>query len=165
MPAFPPKDVQRSPIPICTIMKNSREKSRVLPKAFDLFTGTGSVANRLRELGYHVTTLDIRPSCDPNICVDILTWRYWEVFSPGDFEVIGASVPCTEYSLAKQEAIQILGGLIVWLKKTFEIINYFQPSYWWVENPRSGYLKDREIVKNVPYLDLYYCLFSDWGYN
>ena len=102
----PPKDVQRSPIPICTIMKNSWEKSRVLPKALDLFTGTGSVANRLRELGYHVTTLDIRPWCDPNICVDILTWRYWEVFSPGDFEVIGASVPCTEYSLAKTKGVR-----------------------------------------------------------
>ena len=85
--------------------------------------------------------------------------------SPGDIEVIGASVPCTEYFLAKTKGVRNFRWADRLVEKTFEIINYFQPSYWWVENPRSGYLKDREVVKNVPYLDLDYCQFSDWGYK
>jgi len=113
----PLKMFQKSPIHICTTMKNAREKFQVLPKALDLFTGTGSVANRLRELGYHVTTLDIRPSCDPNICVDILTWRCWRFCHPETLRLLVQVSLVLNTSLLKQKAFEILGGLIGWLKR------------------------------------------------
>jgi len=119
---------------------------------------------RLKELGFQVMSIDIRRSVNPTFCQDILTWNYQE-YPPGFLEVIGASVPCTEYSRAKTKGsrnFQLADSLVA---KTLEIIQYFQPKFWWVENPRTGCLKDREIVKGIPYLDLDYCQFSDWGYQ
>jgi hypothetical protein len=49
--------------------------------------------------------------------------------------------------------------------KTFEIINYFDPYLWFVENPQTGKLKDRKIMKNIPFYDVSYCMYSDWGYE
>ena len=51
------------------------------------------------------------------------------------------------------------------VRKTLEIIEYFGPKMWWIENPRGGYLKTRNILDNYPYVDIDYCQFSDWGYN
>jgi hypothetical protein len=61
------------------------------------------VARRLRELGYEVLTLDIDPKTKPDIFQDILAWDYTQ-YSPGTFQIIAASVPCTEYSVAKTTA-------------------------------------------------------------
>ena len=45
-------------------------------KALDLFSGSGSVSKRLKELGYEVVTLDINPRCRPDIVCDILKWPF-----------------------------------------------------------------------------------------
>jgi len=87
------------------------------PMALDLFCGTKSVSNRLTELGFQVVSVDNRPSTNPTFCVNILTWKYWEVFRPGDFEVIGASPPCTEYSRAKTIRTRDLEGADQLVKK------------------------------------------------
>ena len=120
------------------------------PLALDLFCGTKSLTNRLTELGYRVVSVDNRTATEPTFCVDILTWRYWEFFRPGEFEVIGASPPCTEYSQAKTIMTRDLEGTDLLVKKAFEIIAYFNPKFWWVENPRSGLLKERgwSVVSN-----------------
>jgi hypothetical protein len=34
-----------------------------------------------------------------------------------------------------------------------------------MENPQRGQLKDREVVKGLPYYDVSYCMYSDWGYE
>ncbi len=47
--------------------------------------------------------------------------------------------------------------------KTLEILQYFQPEIWWIENPRGGMLKDRSFMKGIPYIDVDYCQFADWG--
>ena len=52
-----------------------------------------------------------------------------------------------------------------WLEKTPEIIHYLRPKMWWIENPRTGYLKTRPIMDNIPFVDIDYCQFSDWGYQ
>ena len=49
--------------------------------------------------------------------------------------------------------------------KTFEIIEYFQPKSWFIENPRRGKLSQRPYMKSVPFVDVDYCHFSDWGYQ
>ena len=49
--------------------------------------------------------------------------------------------------------------------KTQEIIDYFNPPIWWIENPRTGFLQTREIIKGIPFVNLDYCQFSDWGYQ
>ena len=49
--------------------------------------------------------------------------------------------------------------------KVMHIIEYFQPKFWWIENPRNGQLKSRPMMKNIPFVDIDYCQFSDWGYQ
>jgi hypothetical protein len=51
------------------------------------------------------------------------------------------------------------------VKKTLEIINYFNCENWFMENPQSGKLKDRDYMKDIPYYDVDYCKYSDWGYR
>jgi hypothetical protein len=47
--------------------------------------------------------------------------------------------------------------------KALEIIRYFKPERWYLENPRMGLLKDRPCMENIPFVDVDYCQFADWG--
>ena len=134
-------------------------------RALDLFSGTGSVAKRLRELGFMVITLDVSPKHKPDILVNILRWKYQQRFPPGYFDLIVSSPPCEEYSQAKTTAERDLGYSDKCVRKTLEIVKYFQPKMWWLENPRNGLLKNRPFMKNIPFVDVDYCQFSDWGYK
>ena len=130
-----------------------------------LFSGTHSVGNRLKELGYEVVSLDIRKNTRPTISCDVLECDYKNIFPPGHFRVIAASVPCTEYSQAKTIGVRDMKNADKLVACVFDIIEYFQPKFWWIENPRTGYLKDREIMQGIPFVDIDYCQFCDWGYK
>ena len=103
------------------------------PKALDLFSGTGSVASRLRDLGYEVVTLDKDPKAKAQIIVDVMLWQY-KRFPPKFFDLIAASVPCNEYSMAKTVGWRNLKMADESTQKVLEIIEYFKPGLWWVEN-------------------------------
>ena len=51
--------------------------------------------------GFNVVSLDCQPSAKADITIDILGWDYKKDYKPGDFALIAARVPCTEYSVAK----------------------------------------------------------------
>ena len=51
------------------------------------------------------------------------------------------------------------------VKKSLEIIDYFKPRIWILENPATGNLRKREVVKDIPFYDVDYCMYSDWGYK
>jgi len=126
-------------------------------RLLDLFTGTQSVAKVARELGFDVTTLDIDKRCGADICVCITEWDYTS-FPPGHFDIIWASPPCQTFSCARkcnigktiqgevmthetlQRDLEQFG--IPLLRKTEEIIQYFQPTYFFIENPGTGKMKD-----------------------
>ena len=44
-------------------------------------------------------------------------------------------------------------------------MDYFRPKLWWIENPRSGLLVRRTCVSHLPFIDVDYCQFSEWGYQ
>ena len=134
-------------------------------RALDLFSGTGSVGSRLREWGFQVTSLDNNPNCKADMCLDIMTWDYKRQHSPGYFQVIAASVPCEEYSSAKTTQVRDLGKADLIVRKVLEIVAYFQPGLWWIENPRKGWLRHRGFMQGLPFVDLDYCQFSEWGYQ
>ena len=71
-------------------------------KLLDLFTGTGSIANVARDLGFEVVSLDIDPKCNPDICADITEFDYQSQFEPGSFDIIWASPPCQTFSCARK---------------------------------------------------------------
>ena len=70
-----------------------------MPRALELFSGTNSVGELLRQNGWEVASLDNRPKYNPNITTNITTWDYTQ-YPKGHFEYIHASPPCTEYSRA-----------------------------------------------------------------
>ena len=134
------------------------------PRALDLFSGTGSVARRLKDLGYEVTTLDIDPRANALITTDVMHWEFTK-YPRKHFQLIAASVPCNEYSIAKTVGQRDLQGADRVVRKVLEIIKYFEPEQWWIENPRTGMLKDRPFMKDLPFVDVDYCQYSAWGYR
>ena len=47
--------------------------------------------------------------------------------------------------------------------KVREIIDYFKPQYYFIENPQTGQMKT--YITDLPYYDVDYCKYSDWGYK
>jgi hypothetical protein len=116
-----------------------------MPRLLELFAGTGSVGRAYRQLGWDVMSLDINPG--HSIQADILDWAYAD-FEPGYFDAIHASPPCTQYSIARTNAKtpRDLDGADAIVRRTLEIIHYFQPSVWTMENPYSGMMKSRPCM-------------------
>ena len=95
-----------------------------------------------------------------------MLWDY-KVYPPGHFDAIWASPCCTHYSVARTTAraprnFEWADGLVL---KTLEIIKYFDPPVWYIENPQSGLLKTRPFMENLGFTDLDYCCYSYWGYR
>ena len=147
-------------------------------KVLELFSGTGSVGKVAKSLGWEVLSLDLELEAD--IKIDIMDWDY-KAYPRNSFDIVWASPPCTFYSNLQNCWIgrKRKDGTIVtkeWIeeqrtisdnliKRTLEIIDYFNPEYWFMENPQRGQLKDREVVKGLNYYDVSYCMYSDWGYE
>ena len=144
----------------------------------ELFSGTGSIGKVCMEIGWNVISLDLDERAD--IICDILDWNYKE-YSPDYFNMIWASPPCDNYSILNYGNIgrtmksgvkcsrdTINKGCLEadkLVKKVLEIIEYFNPEVWFIENPQTGMLKDRSFMKELTFIDLDYCMFSNWGYR
>ena len=143
----------------------------------ELFSGTGSFGKVAKELDYNVVSLDLILKAD--IQINIMDWDY-KSYPKNSFDIIWASPPCTAYSQLKKcwYNRKLKDGTIYSkelhedemnqsdhiIKRTLDIINYFNPLIWFIENPLST-LKDRQIMKNIPYYICDYCKYSDWGYK
>ena len=155
-------------------------------RLLELFSGTQSVGKVAKKKGYEVISLDIndyKGKYPPTHKVDILEWDYKQ-YPSGYFDVIWASPPCLYYSilqycwLGREKRIngvlttfteEMLDANILladeWVLKTFEILDYFKPNLWFIENPQTSRLKDRYFMEDLPYYDVDYCKYSDWGYR
>ena len=146
-------------------------------KVLELFSGTGSVGKVCSELGWETLSLDLEMKADINI--DLMEWDY-KKYPKDSFDVIWASPPCTYYSNLQHSWIgrKKKNGIITThetieeqrkesdklIERTFEIIEYFNPHWWFLENPLSC-LKDRDVMKDKPYYVVDYCKYCDWGYR
>jgi hypothetical protein len=136
-------------------------------RLLDLFTGTHSVGTVARALEFEVVSLDL---ADASICCDVMEWDYASAYPVGYFDVIWTSPPCTWFSHARYKNVGRFGitresiesdihtdGLPL-LRKTQEIIDYFKPKHYFIENPDSGQMK--RFLTDLPYYRVDYCMYG-----
>ena len=139
-------------------------------KVLELFAGSRSVGKIAEELGMEVFSSDLIEFEGIHYPISILDFDVTKVpFQP---DVIWASPPCTGFSVAaighhwaggkgayipKTETAKLGIELV---KKTLEIINHFQPTYWFMENPR-GVLRKLDVVKELKRNSVTYCQYGD----
>lgn len=136
----------------------------------ELFAGSRSIGKQAEKLGMNVFSSDINNFEGINYVVNILEFDVTKVpFQP---DIIWASPPCTSFSVAsighhwtggKGAYIPKTDGARLGLKlveKTLEIINHFQPTHWFIENPR-GVLRKMEIMKGLKRNTVTYCQYGD----
>jgi len=139
-------------------------------KVLELFAGSRSVGKIAEKLGMEVFSSDLIDVEGINYAGSILDFDYKKVpFKP---DVIWASPPCTGFSVAaigrnwtKTDGDAIpksdtarLGIELV--KKTIEIIDYFNPKYFFIENPR-GMLRKLQIMQRFKRHSVTYCQYGD----
>ena len=144
-------------------------------RVLELFRGTGSVGKVFKKEGWEVVSVDI--SADngkPTHLADILLWDYKQ-YAVGEFDFIWASPPCNTFSNLKCCHIgktMKSGEVMSWetitrdeltigvpiLRRTQEIIDYFKPKYWCMENPQTGRMKNH--LEGVPFNDVGYCQYG-----
>ena len=143
-------------------------------RLLELFSGTHSVGKVFEKLGYEVISLDLHKA---TINTNILEWNYKEAFDKKYFDVIWASPPCVSFSNLRNcnigRRIKSLNGQIATkellhkdmmenglpiLRKTQEIIKYFEPEFWFIENPQTGKMKN--FMKDVKHYDVDYCKYG-----
>lgn len=113
-------------------------------RTLELFAGTQSFSKGIKRLSADndAITVDILDKFKPTHQANILEWDYTQ-YPIGHFDVIWASPPCTEYSKAKSRGVRDLDGADALVRRCFEIIDYFQPRVWIVENVGTGLLVRR----------------------
>lgn len=139
-------------------------------KVLELFAGSRSIGKEAEKLNLQVFSSDINKFEKIDYAVNIFDFDLTKVpFKP---DIIWASPPCTGFSVAalghhwtggknayipKTETAKIGIELV---KKTIEIINYFQPTYWFIENPR-GLLRKMSFMDNFKRYTITYCQYGD----
>jgi site-specific DNA-cytosine methylase len=158
-------------------------------KILELFSGTHSIGKEAEKLGYEVYSLDrdIGSKCPfgsnyeskNHFKEDIMTFDFKQ-FPKGYFHVITASPVCLWWSHLRRSwigrKIKAHGDKIIteeileedikkygepMVDKIFEIIDYLEPSFWWIENPQTGKMKEY-INDLIPFYDVDYCMY---GFN
>tara|TARA_R110000787_G_scaffold120030_1_gene230952 strand:- start:29 stop:871 length:843 start_codon:yes stop_codon:yes gene_type:complete len=167
-------------------------------KLLELFSGTHSIGVVAKEMDLDVVSLDrdlesksklFDYTSECHIQSDIMTWDYKSEFNEGDFYIITASPVCLFWSVLRNtwigresKTIKPQGGIVTMddinadiekygkpmVDKVIEIIEYFKPSFYWIENPQTGTMK-HYIAEKYPeyntFYDVDYCKYSDWGYQ
>ena len=136
----------------------------------DLFAGLGGFSSAFKDAdGWDVVTVDIEEDFDPDICVDVLELQPDDL---PDADVILASPPCTDFSLAcmvqkwdiddtrrprylpKWESVATSIQIVF---HTLWLVQELQPDYWLMENPRWGAL--RQFI-GEPAGTVHYCQYG-----
>jgi hypothetical protein len=127
-------------------------------KLLELFSGSCTVSEEAKRRGYEVRNLDICSKNNPTYCCDIITWNYKEDLKDWKPDVIWASPDCRSWSIAQHKhrksnlipltQVALDGEAMV--LKTLEIIEWLNPSYYFLENPR-GYLRKFPPMKDISF--------------
>jgi hypothetical protein len=138
-------------------------------RLLNLFSGTDSLVLPWRKKGHEVTSVDIDPRYNPEICEDILQLAYCKLPTP---DVVWTSPDCSQYARCRTRAkhprnLALADSLVA---KAIEIITYFQELnpdlIWFIENGDSTMLWRRDVAKDLTnYAVLDYCQYNGPGYR
>lgn len=172
------------------IIRRNYIENIMVKRLLELFSGTHSIGKVAKEMGYEVYSLDLDLGGEcpfgsgyksfKHFKEDIHKWDYRQ-YPEGFFDVITASPVCRFWSplrrtwigrklkgmdrpLTKQDIeddINKYGKPMV--DKTREIIEYFKPKHWWIENPQTGSMK--KYITDLDFYDVDYCKYSNFGYQ
>lgn len=139
-------------------------------KTLELFAGSRSIGKVAKNLSFEVFSSDIEQFGGIDYVTDILDFDPTKIpFKP---DIIWASCPCTAFSVAaigknwtkvgddyipKNPRAEF--GLKL-VQKTLEIIQHFNPTYFFIENPR-GMLRKMPIMADLPRQGVTYCQYGD----
>jgi|TARA_R110000824_G_scaffold306295_3_gene493877 hypothetical protein len=144
----------------------------------ELFSGTKTMTDTAKEFGFKTFSIDIDDSLSPSLCADILKLDAAAIIEHcgGRPQVIWASPDCTQFSYARGSKNEFskarrhepmspdVEHAIELINHTLDLIAELCPKYWFMENPFHGALKDQIVVRNYPFVDVYYCAY-DWPYQ
>jgi len=163
-------------------------------KLLELFSGTHSIGKIAKKYNIDVVSLDrdLDSKCPlgtdyespKHFKEDIISFDYKQ-FDPNEFDIITASPVCLWWSNLRNtwvgRKLKVHGDTIItkeileedinkygkpMVDKVYEIINYFNPKYFWIENPQTGKMKHYINEKYpTPFFDVDYCKYSDFGYK
>jgi site-specific DNA-cytosine methylase len=134
----------------------------------DLFAGLGGFSSAFADSErWSVTTVDIDARFDPEIQADIFELRPSD-FAGWVFDVVLASPPCTQLSLAASRYERFVDGepqtdgareAVALVYHTIGLIKSLSPDFWFLENPQ-GYLRQ---VLGRPTGRVTYCQYgTNW---
>ena len=139
-------------------------------KVLELFAGSRSIGKVADRLAFDVYSSDIEQFGGIDYVTDIMNFDPTKIpFKP---DIIWASCPCTAFSVAaigknwtkvgddyipKNPRAEF--GLKL-VQKTLEIIEHFNPTYFFIENPR-GMLRKMPIMAKLPRQGVTYCQYGD----
>jgi len=142
-------------------------------RCLELFKGSGSITKFYENNeNMEVISLDILKKYNPTILTDIMDWDYKQ-YPVEHFDIIWASPECKIFSMLQNswvgrkykdmnELNEIRKSHSKFINKTIEIIEYFKPKYYFIENPLHSKIWD--FVENKKYLEKYvnvcYCYFG-----
>lgn len=140
-------------------------------KVLELFAGSRSIGKMADRMGWECYSSDINDFEGIDYVVNVLEFDVNKVpFKP---DIIWASPPCTSFSVAsigrhwytdqfgrpqpRSESAELGQQLVL---KTLEIINHFDPTFWYIENPR-GMLRKMPFMPNHLRKGVTYCQYGD----
>ena len=139
-------------------------------KVLELFAGSRSIGKVADRLAFDVYSSDIEQFGGIDYVTDIMDFDPTKIpFVP---DIIWASCPCTAFSVAaigknwtkvgddylpKNPRAEF--GLKL-VQKTLQIIEHFNPTYFFIENPR-GMLRKMPIMADLPRQGVTYCQYGD----
>jgi len=139
-------------------------------KVLELFAGSRSIGKVADRLAFDVYSSDIEQFGGIDYVTDIMDFDVTKIpFKP---DIIWASCPCTAFSVAAigknwtkigddyipKNPRADFGLKLV--QKTLEIIEHFNPTYFFIENPR-GMLRKMPIMADLPRQGVTYCQYGD----
>ena len=139
-------------------------------RVLEVFKGTGSVGKVFEQADWEVISVDIESRYVPTHVENVLTWDYRQ-YPPGYFDYAHFSPPCTEYSRVMTARPRRLDEADALVNRSLEILMYFRPRWWTIENPYGGLMKTRPMMQFLkPFLKrCCYCMYSEgdetWCYK